>query len=165
MTVKSKLFGEVKIDEDEIFTFPSGILGFPDKKRFVFLKTSNYKPLGNVEIEFFHSVEDDDLVFATCDPQSIAPDFSIIASEDEVSDIELKNPEDAIVRVVLTLSKNPENITANLLAPLVINARNKLGKQMVLEGAEELVSYKVAEGIEKLKNIQGHQFPNFKLSP
>lgn len=37
MIIKTKAFGEVEITEDKIITFPGGIIGFPDLKRFTLL--------------------------------------------------------------------------------------------------------------------------------
>ena len=37
MIIETKAFGEVEITEDKIITFPGGIIGFPDLKRFTLL--------------------------------------------------------------------------------------------------------------------------------
>ena len=37
MTLETKVFGEVTIEEDKIITFPGGIIGFPDLTQFALL--------------------------------------------------------------------------------------------------------------------------------
>ena len=40
MTIETKLFGEIAIDEGKIITFPQGIIGFPDLKDFLLVHDS-----------------------------------------------------------------------------------------------------------------------------
>ena len=37
MVIKTKVFGEIEIDDSKIITFGSGIIGFPDLKKFTLL--------------------------------------------------------------------------------------------------------------------------------
>lgn len=37
MIIETKAFGQVEITDDKIITFPGGIIGFPDMKRFTLL--------------------------------------------------------------------------------------------------------------------------------
>ena len=37
MTLQTKVFGEVTIEEEKIITFPGGIVGFPDLTQFALL--------------------------------------------------------------------------------------------------------------------------------
>ena len=37
MTLQTKVFGEVTIEEEKIITFPGGIIGFPDLTQFTLL--------------------------------------------------------------------------------------------------------------------------------
>ena len=37
MIVKTKIFGEIEVDESKFLTFEDGILGFPDLKRFMLI--------------------------------------------------------------------------------------------------------------------------------
>lgn len=37
MVIKTRVFGEIEIDDTKIITFSSGIIGFPDLKKFTLL--------------------------------------------------------------------------------------------------------------------------------
>jgi len=135
----SKIFGELEIDENEVFEFPNGVLGFPDEKRFFFLKVMNHKlPF---PIEVMHSFDSDNLAFFVVDPFHIAPTYSIMASLEELKEIEIQDITDVAIRVILRFEKN--DVYVNLLAPIVLNTRNRKGKHLVLEGPDELLDAKV----------------------
>ena len=53
-------------------------------------------------------------------------------TEAEVADLSLENEEDAVISVIVTMPTNPQQMTANLKAPLVFNLKNRLGKQIIL---------------------------------
>ena len=49
-------------------------------------------------------------------------------------ELALNSPDDVLIYAVLTLSgSNIRDLTANLIAPIVINARTRKGKQIVLD--------------------------------
>ena len=37
MRVNTRLFGEIEIADEKIITFPNGIIGFPDMKKFTMI--------------------------------------------------------------------------------------------------------------------------------
>ena len=139
MKFNSKIFGEIEVDEKEVFEFPNGIIGFPEHKRFFFLKVMNHKlPF---PIEVMHSFDSDNLAFFVVDPFHIAPNYSMMASMEELKDIDIQDITDVTMRIILRIEKG--KVYANLLAPIVLNIKNKRGKQFVLEGPDELLDAEV----------------------
>ncbi len=139
MKFNSKIFGEIEIDEKEVFEFPNGIIGFPEHKRFFFLKVMNHKfPF---PIEIMHSFDSDNLAFFVVDPFHIAPNYSMMASMEELKEIDIQDITDVTMRIILRIEKG--KVYANLLAPIVLNIKNKRGKQFVLEGPDELLDAEV----------------------
>ena len=49
--------------------------------------------------------------------------------------VDASGPDDVFVLVILTLHSRPEQTTANLLGPLVVNARSGQAVQAVLSGS------------------------------
>jgi flagellar assembly factor FliW len=139
MIFHSKLFGDINIDESEVFEFPSGVIGFKDLKKFFFLKVvNNNLPF---PLEVMHSFERDNLAFFVVDPYYIAPNFSILAKPEEIQELGQGDIVDIVVRVILRFEGG--KVFANFLAPFVINTRTKKGKQLVLEGSEELLDVEI----------------------
>jgi flagellar assembly factor FliW len=145
MIFHSKLFGEININESEVFEFPSGIIGFRDLKKFFFLKVvNNNLPF---PLEVMHSFEKDNLAFFVVDPYYIAPNFSILAKPEEIQELGQGDIVDIVLRVILRFEGG--KVFANLLAPFVINTRTKKGKHMILEGSEELLDVEIEIKDEK----------------
>jgi len=155
MIFHSKLFGEIKIDESEVFEFPSGIIGFKDLKKFFFLKVvNNNLPF---PLEVMHSFERDNLAFFVVDPYYIAPNFSILAKPEEIQELGQGDIVDIVLRVILRFEGG--KVFANFLAPFVINTRTKKGKHMILEGSEELLDVEI-----EIKNEEKQEKEETNLS-
>jgi flagellar assembly factor FliW len=125
MQIQTTRFGMVEIDDQRIMAFPKGIVGFPNCQRFALIQT-------NDEGIFFwlQSLNRPELAFVVCDPRTFVPDFRVPVKLDELQEIGLEASEDA--QVLTIVNKVDNMLTGNLQGPLVINARNLTGKQMVL---------------------------------
>lgn len=137
---ESKIFGKLQIDEKECFEFPNGILGFPEHKRFFFLKIVN----DNLPfpIEIMHSFDSNNLAFLVTDPSHILPTFSILASPKDLEDIKVSDISDVAIRVILCI-EGKNKVTCNLLAPIILNIKDRLGKHLILEGPDEFLNLEV----------------------
>jgi len=155
MIFHSKLFGEININESEVFEFPSGVIGFKDLKKFFFLKVvNNNLPF---PLEVMHSFERDNLAFFVVDPYYIAPNFSILAKPEEIQELGQGDIVDIVLRVILRFEGG--KVFANFLAPFVINTRTKKGKHMILEGSEELLDVEI-----EIKNEEKQEKEETNLS-
>ncbi|MCS7214127.1 MAG: flagellar assembly protein FliW [Candidatus Calescibacterium sp.] len=137
---ESKIFGKLQIDENETFDFPGGVLGFPENRKFFFLKIINNEfPF---PIEIMHSFDSNNLAFLVTDPSHILPTYSVLASPKELEEIKIKDISDVAIRVILHIEKKGK-MTCNLIAPIILNTRDKLGKHLVLEGPDELLDVEI----------------------
>ena len=67
-------------------------------------------------------------------PHTFFPDYEVTIDDDVERELALNSPDDVLIYAVLTLSgSNIRDLTANLIAPIVINARTRKGKQIVLD--------------------------------
>ena len=125
MKVKTTRFGEIEVDQERVMRFPKGLLGFPDEQEFVLLQT-------NDEGNFFwlQSTARPELAFVVSDPLLFMPDYQVPIKEEDFEQIELKQMADA--QLLIIVNKIDRTLTGNLQGPLVINATNRLGRQLVL---------------------------------
>jgi len=131
MKIMTKRFGAIEIDESTIITFPNGILGFPKNKKYSLLDTNANSPL-----KWLQSVETPELAFVVTDPLTFYPEYEIKARVSDLEDIELSDPTRSMQFVIVTVPRNPADMTANFKGPLVINTENFMGKQLVLEDSD-----------------------------
>jgi flagellar assembly factor FliW len=128
MKYTSNRFGTFDIKDDSILTFPSGLLGFPDQRRYVMLDHDTEAPF-----KWLQSLDEPALAFVIMDPCLFHANYRIEASHEAMSEVQGRETKEMSTAVILTIpSDDPGRITANLRGPLLINPRTKLGKQLVL---------------------------------
>ncbi len=125
MEVRTTRFGVVDIAEDRVITFPKGLLGFSEFKRFCLLE-----PGQDACFFWLQSVDDPALAFVVTDPVLFVPEFSVPIRQDQMGDLELARLEDAQVFVIV--NKVDQQLTGNLQGPLVVNTLTRVGEQLVL---------------------------------
>jgi flagellar assembly factor FliW len=122
-----------------VLWFADGLIGCPDWRRFE-LESGTAGPA----IHTLRCLDEPDVALYVCDPFTIVSDYEFEVSEPDATALELKDPSDALVLVVLTVRTEPPGVTANLLGPLVINNRTGRGRQLVLASSEYSVRHAVA---------------------
>ncbi len=128
MQCRSTRFGTCDVRPDAVLTFPSGILGFPDCRRYVILDHDTDAPF-----KWLQSLDEPGLAFVILDPAYFHPEYDVQVPHEALLEVESKDNEELIVSVLLTIPSNdPTGITANLRGPLLMNPRTKLCKQLIL---------------------------------
>lgn len=126
MQIETKYFDQIIIDKTDIITFESGIPGFLDEKEFVLL------PLEGTPFWVLQSIHTVQIAFVLADPFIHFPTYEFKLTEEVQQKLEIKAEQDVAVFTILTLAEPFANTTANLKAPVIINNRTKLGKQLIL---------------------------------
>jgi len=125
MEVRTTRFGVIEIAEDRVITFPCGMLGFPEHRRYCLLE-----PGEDACFFWLQSVDDPKLAFVVTDPTLFVPEYTVPIRREQMTTLSLERLEDAQVFVIV--NKVEGVLTGNLQGPLVINTREKVGEQMVL---------------------------------
>ncbi|MBX3378206.1 MAG: flagellar assembly protein FliW [Phycisphaeraceae bacterium] len=125
MDVRTTRFGVVQIAEDRVITFPKGLLGFSQCKRYCLLE-----PGEDACFFWLQSLEEPGLAFVVTDPSLFVPDYSVPIRPEQMADMKMDKLEDAQVFVIV--NKVEQQLTGNLQGPLVINTVTREGEQMVL---------------------------------
>jgi flagellar assembly factor FliW len=125
MDVRTTRFGVISIAEDRVITFPKGLLGFPQARRYCLLE-----PGEDACFFWLQSLDEPGLAFVVTDPVLFVADYSVPIRPEQMSDLGLTRTEDAQVFVIV--NKVDNTLTGNLQGPLVINTLSREGEQMVL---------------------------------
>ncbi len=145
MKFSTTRFGEIEVNLDESIFFPSGLIGFPELTRFVLLNSeSETSPF-----KWLQSLDDGSIAFILINPLSFKPDYMVEVSDEEITGLELTSEENAAISVIVTMPSNPEEMTANLKAPIVFNVENRRGKQVILNNPEYLTKHLIGQEIKK----------------
>ncbi len=131
MKFETTRFGEVEIREEDIITFPRGLIGFPDIKRYAVVDHPGEGPF-----KWLQAIDDPQRAFVITDPLLFFPEYTVAVKPEDLDSIRIRNVADGIVVVILVVPGDPWRITANLQGPVVINTKECLGMQLVLNQPE-----------------------------
>lgn len=124
----------------KVVHFPQGLGGFEAIKDFVLVAKDHEAPLFWLE-----SKEHEDLAFILLDPYLVNPDYKPEFDSEDLEEIGIDEAEDLIVLCIAHIkNKVVKNLTLNLAAPLAINLRTGLGKQVFIKNSSD---YSVEERI------------------
>ncbi|MCX6117381.1 MAG: flagellar assembly protein FliW [Proteobacteria bacterium] len=129
--VKTTRFGEIDVPENEVIHLPLGLIGFPELKKYVLLDHDKESPF-----KWFQSLEDGAIAFVLIDPLLFKPDYVAEVTDNELTELDVQTEEDLVISVIVTVPSNPQNMTANLKAPLIFNLKNRRGKQVILNTSQ-----------------------------
>lgn len=128
MNIKTRDFGEIQIDESTIISFPSGIIGFENTKRYTLIC-----PLGEDKFPMWlQSVEDAEPCFVVYDPMEIYPDYKFEISDEEQAMLKLDDSVPYRCLAVAIVPDDYKKTTINLRCPIVINLRDNIAAQVIL---------------------------------
>lgn len=144
MKVKTTRFGEVKIEKEEILSFPEGILGFENLKKFFIVD-----PGDNTFIMWLQSTEDQSIAFPVIEPKIFKPDHELKLLPSEMNSLQLNSLNESTVYCILTIPQDVTQMSANLKAPIVVNNTLKSAKQIVLQDSKLTVRYEMYKDLKK----------------
>lgn len=142
MIIESERFGQMDLKENKIFDFPSGIPGFEDLHKFVILEMEQTKP-----IYWMQSTENKYIALPVINPFEIIEDYYVIIKDTEVMELNIENENDLMILNVLVIPSDIKQMTANLAAPIIINARTGTGKQIFIDASELPIRFPVYDSI------------------
>lgn len=114
--------------EETILTFPKGLGALPGLHAFRLLE-----PPGSYPMKFLQAVEHPERTLTVMDVAAFKPDFEVALTEAEAAALALEQQGDALVLAVLAIPETPRETTANLVEPLVVNIRSRVGLQAHLD--------------------------------
>ncbi|WP_298840788.1 flagellar assembly protein FliW [Clostridium sp.] len=146
MELVTKYHGVHKYSDEDVIVFKKGLPGFKELKRFIIF------PLEKNEVfSILHSIEDIEIGLVMVSPYAVIQDYEFKIPDIYVQELEVVKPEDVLVLTTVTLSSDIKNMTTNLKAPILINIKEKLGEQLILDNGK----YKIKEPLFTIKSSRG----------
>jgi flagellar assembly factor FliW len=127
-TIDLPRFGTCTYRDAEVLTFPWGLPGFGTLRRFIALNLE-----GQERFVWLQSLDDPSVAIPVADPWQIFADYAPHLPPYALSSLELKSPEDFVTLCVVVVSPGAVEMTMNLLAPVIVNLRTKVARQITLE--------------------------------
>lgn len=127
MEIQHRHLGEVTYSQDEVVTFPQGLLGFLRFKKYIFLQPPGYLPF-----RWMISIENPEVSFMLMNPLTCCTDYSPNITRRDLNELSAENPQSLEMYSIVTMNLDPRLATVNLSGPILVNKAMKIGKQLVL---------------------------------
>lgn len=128
MIIQTSRFGRVECQAEDILTFPEGLLGFSDLRKFVLLDDPSDEIFA-----WLQSCEALDIAFPVLEPELFTESFKINLSRNDLELMQMKNLDKARYFCIVTIPDDPTQMTANLKAPIIVNREARIARQCVLQ--------------------------------
>ena len=152
MKAKTRLFGEIEIEEAKIIHLDQGLIGFPELRDFTLIFDSEREEKS--VIMWLQSMDDGDIAIPVVVPSELLPDYRPLADEALLENLGTLTPENTYMLVTVTVPRNIEDISVNLKAPIVVNTDTNKGCQLIVED-DFAVRYRIYDLIRDGKKEAG----------
>lgn len=141
----TKAYGPIEVDENMLYRFPEGILGFPEYTEFALLDQNEES-----SFHWLQSTEDPSLAFVMMQPEVFYPQYEPVLLQQDLDALEVKAVSDCTVYAIITIPHNdPNKMTANLQGPVLFNKTTHTGRQVISTDPNHTVRVSVLELLEK----------------
>ena len=150
MRIHTLNFGDLDIAENTIITFDDGLPGFPQLHRFVILDMEDIKPF-----LYLQTLPDDDtpaIALYLINPFLVDPSYEFRLTDSDMEAIKSTNSAELTIYSVATIPTDPREATLNLMAPIVVNEKDRCGRQVILHESKYSVRHPLLSGAEAETN-------------
>ncbi len=128
MVINTTRFGQIQLQNEDIITFPEGMLGFQDLRQFVLLDDPN-----DDIFAWLQSCELPSVAFPVLEPEIFGHYYSVNLSKNEIELLKIKGDQKPSFMNIITIPDDPTQMTANVKAPIAFNMTERIARQCVLQ--------------------------------
>lgn len=130
MYIESDRFGQITVENPDLFTFESPIFGFPSLSQYCLYEC----PEDNTFV-WLQSVEDATVAFPLIEPEILFDPYEIKIHTSDLIRVGSTSDQDAKLRrfVIVSMSNDPKAVSANFRAPILLNLGTRKGTQIILD--------------------------------
>ena len=143
MQIDTKAFGQMEIEDKQKVSIPSGLFGFEDYTEFAIFD-AEHQPF-----YWLQSIDVKEIAFILINPFLFRPDYEVNITNEELTGIGIKSPENALIFVIVTIPVDGSPMTANLQGPIVINKENMKGMQAVVSDSKWRTKHDIIAELSK----------------
>lgn len=129
-TIEFPRFGACTFAPSDVIELPWGLPGFPNLHRWLALTVET-----QASFVWLQSIDDPKVALPTTDPYYIFEEYNPKLPPYVVAALDISDPSDFTMLCVVVVTENAEEMTINLLAPIVVNLRTRKARQILLESS------------------------------
>lgn len=138
MELNTKYHGVKEYEEKDIIYFKKGLPGFENLSRYILFTVEE-----NEIFSILQSIDDSEIGLVVISPFSVLKDYEFKLDQEKLQQLKVSSPEEVLVLNTVTLGSNAENITTNLKAPIIINIKERLGEQIILDNDKYRIKHPI----------------------
>jgi len=148
MKIMTTRFGEIEVNDEKLLHFPEGIIGFHSLKRFVLLGKESRL------VMWLQSIDNPKVAFIVVNPFLFEPNYNPKLTQEDMDFLNVKDSSDLHILAIVVVPEDPQKMTANLLGPIVVNTKEKVGKQVILLEGKYSVKSPIIKDVEKTASVK-----------
>ena len=148
MKITTNLFGEIETDDSKVITFLQGIIGFPNLKKFMLIHDVEDD---DKKISWLQSIDEPSFALPVIDPLIVDDTYNPEIEDELLNPLEINDLAELLVITTITVPSDITKMTANLKAPIIINASNLKAAQLIVEDEKYLVKYPIYDILQARK--------------
>lgn len=142
MIIETSRLGSIEIHEDKVIYFKDGLPGFEHLTKFVLLSPLEIKPF-----HLLQSIEDGNIGLIISDPFLFKEDYAPCIEDSVLKELKIEKDNEAALFTVIVIPEDYKKMTANLMAPIIINHEKLLGKQVILDKGNYPIRYPIFQNL------------------
>jgi flagellar assembly factor FliW len=136
MLVRNTRFGDLDVSEEQVISFPRGMIGFEGVERYVLLNPTD-------KISWLQAVDEPSLAFPLVQAPLVYPGYSLYIEDEHLQPLGEVGESMMGIYLVLVVPGDPRNATVNLKAPVVISLKSRRGMQLLIDRPEYSVRHRI----------------------
>jgi len=131
MRIETQRFGALRINEDQLFLFPQGMIGMESLRQWALLPDPE-----NPVVAWLQSASRGDRALPVISPRCYFPEYRVHITRRDLSALHLRPGSE--VYVLSTVSGHVGKLTTNLRSPILLNLDRRLGCQVITEDQQPI---------------------------
>ncbi len=144
MKLQTARFGCLEVPEANIIYFPDGLIGFERYKRYVILSKKENAPL-----RWLQCVDEPTLAFIIISPFLFKNDYKPLVEKQDLAGLKVKDISELEILAIVVVPDNPRDMVANLMAPLLINPKLCIAKQVIIKDSKYPTRYRILDSFNE----------------
>lgn len=133
ITLETTRFGTLHVGPSERIEVVQGLPGFPGLRELVVVPVDEHGLFA-----WLQACDQADVAFLAVNPFAYFPDYDVELDDTTAGTLEAAHGDELVVYSLVTVHREEGRITANLLAPIVINVTRRRANQVILVGDHPL---------------------------
>lgn len=139
MNISGTRFGSIEYTAEDVVSFDEGLIGFSKLCRHILVSTKEGSPF-----RWLQSLDEPSLAFLLTDPVAFVDGYAPAMTDAEAESLALCEDTPRLLYTTASIPAGcPNDMTLNLVAPIVINAVTRKAKQIVLDDHAYTIRHRV----------------------